>query len=269
MRFRRTRNTLGHEVGSSTAQLAVASAHVDERGEPRPAQVVPATTVDDEVPRRLCAFGVWAGLVVVAAQTAIYLLDTLLAEHEPHLLDADGDFSIWAWGSASTVFVGALASVMLGLTVTRGRVGAYFGVAAIMAFLSLDETVGVHERITNDLPALLGVPVYYSRVIWPAVYLPLLATLAVLLLVTSRRLAARPARLVRLGLLLLAVAVAAELASTALVADGQTGRSVPYAVEVAVEEACELGGWILIATALMAGMASQLLALGRRAFVSA
>jgi hypothetical protein len=49
-----------------------------------------------------------------------------------------------------------------------------------------------------------------------------------------------------------------------LVADGLTGRSIPYAVEVAVEEACELGGWILIATALVAEMVLQLLALGRR-----
>ena len=269
MRFRWGANTLKSEVGSSSAQLAVASAHGDARGAAQPARIVHASALEDELPRRLCAVGVLAALVVVSIQTVVYLLDTLLAEHEPHLLDADGDFSIWAWGSASTVFVGALASVLLGLTVARGRAAVYFGVATILAFLSLDETVGIHERITNDLPAFLGVPVYYSRVIWPAVYLPLLATLAILLLVASRRLAARPARLVRVGLVLLAVAVAAELSSTALVADGQTGRNLPYAVEVAVEEGCELGGWILIATALVAGMVSQLLALGRRAFAAA
>jgi hypothetical protein len=262
VRFARTARTLAFEVGSGTAHLAVASARDDVRGD-SPSTEAPLTAPDHDLPGRLCRIGIWVAFLTVALQSVVYLVDELLFDHEPHLLDADGDFSVWAWGSASVLFVGALASVLLALTAERARILTYTALVAILAFLSLDETVGIHERLTNDLPSLLGVPVSYSRVIWPAVYLPLLATLAVLLLVVSRRLAARPARLVRVGLLLLAVAVAAELVSTALVESAEAGRSLPYVLEVAVEEGCELGGWILIATALVSGMVSQLLALGR------
>ena len=204
-------------------------------------------------------------LVCVAIQTAVYLPDALLSNHELHLLDADGDFSIWAWGNASTIVVGALAGVLLALTVQRPLVKVYAGIAGTLTFLSLDETVGIHERLTNDLPSLLGVPDYYARAIWPAVYLPLLATVAMLLIVAARRLAPRPARLVRLGLLLLVLAVVAEITSTVLIADGHATGSVPDTVEVAVEEGCELGGWILIASALLAGMTARHVALGRPA----
>ena len=66
-------------------------------------------------------------------------------------------------------------------------------------------------------------------------------------------------------MLLLVLAVVAEILSTVLIADGHTTGSVPYTVEVAVEEGCELGGWILIASALVAGMTARLVALGRSA----
>jgi hypothetical protein len=220
--------------------------------------------VVDELPRRLCRWGVAAAAAAVALQTVVYLGDVQLSGHEPHLLDADGDFSAWAWASACAVFCGALASLGVAAT-TAARRRAEIGVAVILAFLSLDETVGIHERLTNDLPDRLGVPLYFARAIWPAVYLPLLVLLAVLLVTASRRLAAGPARLVRLGLGLLVVAVLAEVASTVLIADGETLHSAPYVVEVAVEEGCELGGWMLIATAMVAGVTAQLLALGRRA----
>ena len=151
-----------------------------------------AAAPGDDLARRLCRAGASAALVFVAIQTAVYLPDALLFEHELHLLDADGDFSIWAWGNASTIFVGALAGVLLALTVQRALVKVYAGIAATLTFLSLDETVGIHERLTNDVPSLLGVPDYYARVIWPAVYLPLLATVAMLLIVAARRLAPAP-----------------------------------------------------------------------------
>lgn len=81
-------------------------------------------------------------------------------------------------------------------------------------------------------------------------YLPALALSLLLLLAIARRLCSAPAaRTLHAGLVLLAVAVGAELAGAVTTrADGSWGWS--YDLTVAVEEAAESAGWLLVATAV-------------------
>jgi len=87
--------------------------------------------------------------------------------------------------------------------------------------------------------------------VWPAVYLPLAVSVAVTLLVACRSAPPASRALVRLGLVLLATSVAAEVLSAPW-STADTHAGLVHAVEGALEEGLELGGWGLVATGLLA-----------------
>jgi len=69
----------------------------------------------------------------------------------------------------------------LAFLVTRGRIGLLV-LAALLAFFSLDDIVAAHERIgTIVREDVLGLPTGWGRVLWPLVFLSLLATTALTL----------------------------------------------------------------------------------------
>jgi hypothetical protein len=66
------------------------------------------------------------------------------------------------------------------------------------------------------------------------------------------------------GLALLAAAVFAEGTTTIWFAAGGTRGSWPHVIEVTLEEAGELAGWIMVSAGLLAAASLALLELGRR-----
>jgi len=64
-------------------------------------------------------------------------------------------------------------------------------------------------------------------------------------------------RLTLTGLGALVLAVLMEAATPVLFALGQGRGSIPYELESVIEEGLELGGFVLIATALAAGVAER------------
>ena len=110
--------------------------------------------------------------------------------------------------------------------------------------------IAIHEDLGTYL-AFFGLPDYAG--IWFLLYIPLLALTFVLLWQLSPT-AAKSGSLVRIGLLLLVFALAAEVLTAGVPAFDRTAHAWPYTVEVAVEEGAELAAWILIATGLADGL---------------
>ncbi|MGH2500646.1 MAG: hypothetical protein ACRDF0_11245 [Candidatus Limnocylindria bacterium] len=169
------------------------------------------------------------------------------------MLDVNAEGGVFAWASATAIWTAALAAAAL--AVTRGgarREGA--ALAAILAFFSLDEAVGIHERILLAAVGLTGLPSWTDSLLLPVIYLPIFALAVVLLLRLGR---GTPAvrRSVRLGIALLAAAVMAE-AGSAPWSDPDAPLHPVHVWEGALEEALEIAGWILIASGLAAVFAT-------------
>jgi hypothetical protein len=164
-------------------------------------------------------------------------VDWLATDLDIVLLNADSDQSIYPWDQQLT-----------------GAVGFRRWLPFILAYLSLDEMLALHERIVRVLKAL-NVDESYARVIWPVLYLPLIAATALALWRMSSTFVPRAARFIKVGLVFLGTAVALEILSKALVDDYPNA----YQVEVIVEQNLELAGWTLIGTALVSHVVRSLL----------
>lgn len=208
-------------------------------------------------PGRLVRLGVTIAAATVAAQSAAHLVGVRLLDDQYLHLNADDEHGFPAWLSSSVTFTAAFASLLLALlreAVDRKLVA----LAGLLAFFSLDDAVGIHERLAEKVGDALGYGDTAERLIWPIVYLPLLIVGVALLLYVGRQLPQRLERLLRWGLGFLALAVVAEGVSTVLSAADAERGSWPDALEVIVEEGAELAAWILIATALLAAVLSLL-----------
>lgn len=216
----------------------------------------------DDVARRVTVIGIRLAMVAVSIQTALYLIDAALPGSR-RLLDADDDGSAYSWIAVTATAAAALAAFLLA-ALLRERQRRFYPLAALVAFLSLDDMVQIHEDL-GRLARIPGVD-YSERLVWPILYLPILVATFVLLETIARATTEPLRRLIRLGLALLVAAVVLEVAAFALlVDDGLTRLTAVYILEVAVEEAAELAGWIAIATALTAILASRLVRIGSQA----
>jgi hypothetical protein len=218
-------------------------------GHPEPGS--PVTALE----RRILLAGAVVAAVAVGTQTGLHLLATLVLDTSsglPWWLDADHEGTQFSWASGVATFAAALALALIVLVRNTAAPGLIV-LAALIAYLSLDDIARLHEHLAQKLRegAFENIRPEFIDRSWVVVYVPLLAVVAVLLLRMTRD--RRPADgLVRLGLLLLALAVGFEVAGlgTTLLADEST--TWPDSVEVALEEGAELGGWILIAAGLSA-----------------
>ena len=210
----------------------------------------------DERRRVLVAAGVSLAVGAVAIQTALYLADVYLLDRRVGTFDVDGEGGLSAWSSSATTFSTAVLALLFALVQSARRIELY-ALAAAAAFLSLDEVVIIHERIGLRVTDALDLSDTYLRVAWPVVYLPLLATVALILFQLART-STDPARsLLAVGLALLACAVGLEMGGLALdLIPSLTETSWLYTMEIALEEGAELAGWILLTT----GVAVLLLA---------
>lgn len=196
----------------------------------------------------------------VAAQTAIHLFNGWALDYRWGALNAAEDESVFGWASTAVTF-GAALGVMLFAATRRFRLAGPFALAAIIAFLSLDDFIELHERV-GGLWETLGLWEKADRLVWPAIFLPLLAAAFVLALRLSADGPARAGRLVRTGLILLVAAVVLEVASQGLYHLGWDDQDLPLVIEVVAEEGAELAGWILVATGFFVAACTRLIAIG-------
>ena len=192
------------------------------------------------------AAGVALAAVVLQSvgEVANFALDT-----DIDALDADEELNVFAWASSMSTFAAAFFLFVPAVavpTLDRIRLVA----AGALAFFSLDDAVGFHERLAERSVQVLDTAVSVERIVWPIIYLPLLVFVFVILFRMARRHPDVIGTALLAGLALLALALLGEVTSAAYVdGDADTWGSI---IEVAVEEGAELAGWILIAGALAA-----------------
>jgi hypothetical protein len=204
------------------------------------------------VPDRLLAWGFDVAVAVVVVQTIGQLVDWIATGNDIVLLNADSDQSIYPWIPVAAIYTGALALFLQGLLTPVS--GFRRWLPLVLAYLSLDEMVAIHERITSILRRL-HINVAHAREIWPVVYLPLMAATAIALWRMSATMVPRATRFIRVGLVFLATAVVLEALSAQLV----DAHPTAYQIEVIVEQNLELAGWTLIGAALLSYVVGNLL----------
>ena len=199
----------------------------------------------------------WLAALGVGLQSLLHLVDAVFFDLRIDRLDADRDQSVWSWTGSSAELMAALGALLL-LVLAPRRWKALGFLTLAFTFFSMDDTVRVHEALGN-LPFFKATGLS-ARIVWPLLYAPLMLAVYVVLWRVTGAMAERCRRATISGLVCLGVAVVLEFAaSTALVKTGY-GRldhgsrvgSMLYELEVVAEEALELGGWLLIAAAMIA-----------------
>ena len=190
-------------------------------------------------------------IAAVALQTVVDLLDFWALDRDVELLLADSDLGVFSWGSVAATSVVAVGALLLSTVDGRRRRLLWF-VAGTSAYLSLDDQIGLHERVGDIADRAEGLAAWEpARLLWPALYLPLLAALFLGIWRLAGGFPRRPVWFVNVGLALLAAAVVLEVLSAAVIRAGYDRGSVLYELEAVLEEGAELAGWILIAGAFL------------------
>ena len=191
--------------------------------------------------------GIWRFLAaLVAVQLAINLgglIARARGDHFPPLwnLDAEANIPVW-WSAVLLLTVSGLAAALAWADEERSRAPLWLLAAAVLAFLSLDEVAGLHERLGDAITADDGNIRQWVLVLGP-VLLVLVAILARLLGALSSR--ERILAAAAVGFYVLALAV------EALSIWDEGGREY---VAVAVEENSEMLASALAATALLSAL---------------
>jgi hypothetical protein len=199
---------------------------------------------------RVLALGLALSLIALGVQSVLHLVNLAFLDLDVDAFNAGFDSSAFAWPTVAATAAAAFASTLVALS-TGGR--SWIALALTLAFLSFDDQFGIHER-ASTLGNRLGAPEswHLGRLLWPVIFLPLLALATLLLWRLAATRPGRPGRIAQLGLGLLVAAVALEAASPLLFQAGWDQGDWPYELEVVVEEGAELVGWIWIASVLTA-----------------
>jgi hypothetical protein len=194
------------------------------------------------------ALGLGLAVAVVLAQTAAYLVEAPTAGREGGALD---------WLSVAAIAAVAVAAGF-GAARLRDRRRRFALLAALLAFLAIDDALGLHERMTTAVAGWLGVS-GRGDALFLLPYLPLLAVAFGLLLSAAREAGPRARSVIHLGLALLATGLALRVAAALLAATGITPPPWQRTLGVAAMHDAELAAWVLLAF----GLASAAAALGR------
>jgi hypothetical protein len=206
---------------------------------------------------RVLRAGVVLAVTGVAVQTAGHLVNLYLLDDRYSSLDVSAEHTAFAWASSVATFGAACAALLLARRPNPGsrRLMALLGV--LLAFLSLDDFVEVHERLGTWTEDVLGLPEAIGPRIWLLVYLPVLATAALLLLWSARNAPPRAARYQAAGIALLIAATLSEGVGVLTKLLEEHGLESPHRLRAALEEGHELGGWIVLAAGLAAAFYSE------------
>jgi hypothetical protein len=212
--------------------------------------------------RSLVRTGVVLACLAVTVQTALYLVDVYAFDRRIAAFDVDAEGGLTAWAGSMATFSAGLVALLLLFVGASPRL-TLAGFAAASTFLSLDDALALHERLFAAITRALDVSTAYAR-LWPVFYIPLLAWGAAIVLRLARTKIWLVRRVLIAALILLVCAVALEIGSFALVQIAHVNETAwPYTLEVSLEEAAELAGWILLTTGLAADLLVQSAALNR------
>jgi hypothetical protein len=173
------------------------------------------------------------------------------------LFYVDGEGNVAAWLSSALLLVCAALLALAGLDVRLERRDrrAWWGLAAVFLYLSIDETAQVHEMVVEPVRRLTGVGGPLLHVAWILPALVLVALLGVALAGFMARLPrGTRRRFVVSAVVFLAGAVGMELAGG--VHSARDGfETATYAVMAGVEELLEMAGVVFFARALVVHLA--------------
>jgi hypothetical protein len=199
--------------------------------------------------RRLLRGAILVALAAVTAQTTLHLVDVLVLHGRFESFDAGSDRGL---GAAATIVAGlaaALSALVLSLrSPNRTEANLLRFLAVGLGFLAIDRVAALHDRLAYELASLVGLP---DVAAWPTpiVYGPLLLPAAYILWRRVRRSVQTTARA---GIILLGLALALlPLALGAKLFFGGVPRGIPRDLAIATKQGLELGGWVLIAAALL------------------
>jgi hypothetical protein len=208
----------------------------------------------DHALERLLTIGLVLAATGAVFQVAAHLINVFVLGGDVWSLDAEAEGNAWAWASSVATFTCAFVAAVLAV-VARTKAGRLWFLAVAVAFLSLDDLVTIHESVgTAVRKHVFDLPSGWGRVTWPAIFVPLLAAVFLLLWRLGSQAGGRAGLWIKGGLTLLVFAVGLEVLTAPFYIEGGSTHSVPGAIEAAVEEAAELAGWILIATGLTVSM---------------
>jgi hypothetical protein len=193
----------------------------------------------------------------VTVQTAAHLVNLFLLDDRYSSLNVSAEHTPLAWASTVATFGAACGALLLAARPeTRGR-GQMALLGVLLAYLSLDDHVEVHERLGTWTEDALGLPNAVGPRIWLLVYLPVLAAAGLLLLRSARNAPPRPGRYQAAGIVLLIAATLSEGVGVLTKLLEEHGIETPHRLRAAVEEGLELGGWIVLAAGLAAAFYAE------------
>ncbi|HEV7640858.1 MAG TPA: hypothetical protein VGO39_08335 [Gaiellaceae bacterium] len=185
----------------------------------------------DDNGARVARIGIGFAAVVVAAQVSAHLFDFWALNLRSALLDSASEHGIF-------VRLGSLAILACAVATLAHRRSSRLAVplAVVAAWLFADALLGLHAHLHGRL-----------------VNVPLLAAIAAGYWLLAARFAPAPRRLVHAALALLVLSAAIHvLGPPALAALGWGQGAWEYQVKIALKEATEIAGWILLASGLLA-----------------
>ncbi|MEZ5099295.1 MAG: hypothetical protein R3C15_05730 [Thermoleophilia bacterium] len=184
-------------------------------------------------------------LSLVLGQTVAYALGATVWGWRLDGLDLDLEAS-WFGKASALVTLAAGGLVLAGALASALGTRARLALGAALVFLGIDDLLAIHERVGWRLAHALGGGDDVLRLAWPVAYLPFLGIAALLLLRARAGLPRTQARGILVALALLALALVAELVGYGVKELGYRNRTLPDAIEVALEEGAEIAGWSLL-----------------------
>jgi hypothetical protein len=186
---------------------------------------------------RVARIGIGFTAVVVAAQVSAHLFDFWALHLRSAVLDSASEHGIFVRLGAVAILACAAA------TLAHGRSSRLAAPLAILTtWFFADALLGLHEHIPH----------------WQVVYAPLLGVIAAGYWRLAAPFARAPRRLVRAALVLLMLSAAIHvLGPPALAALGWGPGAWEYQVKIALKEATEIAGWILLASGVAAAHAAH------------
>jgi hypothetical protein len=176
---------------------------------------------------RVARVGLGIAAVVVTAQVVAHLVDFWALDLRSVLLDSADEHSVFVRLGTVAILACAVATLMLGRRL----------LALACAWLFVDALLGIHEHIPH----------------WTLIYIPVLAAVLAAYWLLSASFAPTARRIARSALVLLVVSAAIHRLGPHLLALFGWGPSAwEYQVKIALKEATEIGGWILLASGVYA-----------------
>jgi hypothetical protein len=193
------------------------------------------------VDRLILIVAILGGAALVAAD----VFQRWISDGHIWALDIDGRFNAVTWFHSFVLAGAALAALAIAATYLGPRQRAtWWAIGAGMAFLSLDKSISLHERVGQHIEVRLDLPDQAGRVIWEAVYAPFLVALAILLIMAVRRAGPLARWWVAIALVLCATKVGLEAVMFPAIHLGMfSEQSVVYGIEANAEESVQLLGF--------------------------